>query len=70
MASVLFIEGRRNGYTIGQCGPTMTVGELVDLLSAFEEDTPIYLINDNGYTFGSITERSFEERDNDEDEED
>lgn len=60
---VLYIEGRRNGYGIDQCGNTMTVGELIEFLQDFDEDTPIYLKNDNGYTYGSITESSFEEDD-------
>ena len=58
---VLYIEGRRNGYGPDQCGRTMTVGELIEFLSQFDEDMPIYLKNDNGYTYGSITENSFEE---------
>ena len=57
----VFIEGRRNGYSPEQCGRTMTVGELIAYLSDFDEDAPVYLSNDNGYTYGSITEGSFEE---------
>lgn len=57
----LYIEGRRNGYSPDQCGRTMTVGDLIAYLEQFEEDTPVYLSNDNGYTYGSITESSFEE---------
>ena len=64
----LFIEGRRNGYAPEQCGRTMTVGELIEWLEQFEEDTPVYIDNDRGYTYGSITESSFEE--NEEEEED
>lgn len=64
----LFIEGRRNGYSTDQCGRTMTVGELIAYLEQFNEDAEVYLNNDNGYTFGSITESSFEESfDEDED---
>lgn len=51
---ILFIEGKRNGYNIEQCGETLTVGELIELLSEYDEDTPVYLRNDNGYTYGSI----------------
>ena len=57
----LYIEGRRNGYGIDQCGRTMTVREMIDYLEQFDEETPIYLKNDSGYTYGSITESSFEE---------
>lgn len=59
----LYIEGRRNGYSPKQCGRTMTVGELIGFLQDFDEDTPIYIKNDNGYTYGNITEGSFEEDD-------
>lgn len=62
----IFIEGRRNGYSPGQCGYTMTVGELIEYLQQFDEDTPIYLENDRGYTYGSITEDSI--RDGEEEE--
>ena len=57
----LFIEGRREGYATDQIGRTMTVGELIEFLEQFDEDAEIFLNNDNGYTFGSITESSFEE---------
>lgn len=57
----LFIEGRRNGYTPPQCGKTMTVAELMAYLEQFDEELPVYLINDGGYTYGSIDDYSFEE---------
>lgn len=56
--NALFIEGKRNGYTPEQCGRTLTVGELIQILSDFDEETPVYLRNDNGYTYGSITENN------------
>ena len=62
----LFIEGRRNGYSPSQCGRTMTVGDLIAYLEQFDEGTPVYLKNDNGYTYGSIDEMSFEEEYDDE----
>lgn len=52
----LYIEGKRNGYGIDQCGRTLTVGELIELLEQFDSDRHIYLRNDGGYTYGSITE--------------
>lgn len=52
----VFINGRRNGYTPDQCGKTLTVGELIEMLAEFDEDCPVYLKNDNGYTYGSITQ--------------
>ena len=56
MKKVLFIEGSRNGYGPDQCGRTLTVGELIELLSDYDEESFVYLRNDNGYTYGSITE--------------
>lgn len=58
---VLYIEGRRNGYGPDRCGRTMTVAELIDYLSQFDEELPVYLSNDQGYTYGNIDEDSFEE---------
>lgn len=62
----LMIEGRREGYGPDQLRTTMTVGELMDYLSQFDEDTPVILNNDNGYTYGSITYDSFKDADFDE----
>ena len=63
----LFINANRNGYSPDQCGPTMTVFELLDKLQDYKNDTLVYLSNDNGYTYGSITESDFlDVEDNDE----
>lgn len=48
------IETHRSGYSINQCGRTLSVGELIDYLSQWEDDTPVYFSNDNGYTYGSV----------------
>lgn len=58
MMKVIYIEGRRNGYAPKQCGETMTVGELIAGLKQFAVETPVFLKNDGGYTYGSITENS------------
>ena len=61
---ILFIDGKRSGYVPEQCGETMTVGQLRKTLDALVEwghltdDMPIYLSNDNGYTFGEIADYS------------
>ena len=67
--NALFIDGRRNGYSPKQCGTTMTVQELMNYLEQFDEDTPVYIINDNGYTYGNIDYDSFTEGYEEEDEE-
>lgn len=51
----------REGYGIDQVRRTMTVGELIAFLEDYDEDTPVYLSFDNGYTYGGITESRFEE---------
>lgn len=67
MEKYLMIEGRREGYGPDQLRATMTVGDLIEYLSQFDEDTKVILNNDNGYTYGSITFTSFEEANFDED---
>lgn len=65
----LYIEGKHEGYSPEQCRKTITVGEMIAYLSQFDDDTKIYLKNDGGYTYGSITETSFDEEYAEEDEE-
>ena len=60
MAAII-ITADREGYDRSQVQETMTVGELIALLQDYDEDAPIYLSHDNGYTFGGITERKIEE---------
>ena len=50
----VIINTRRNGYEPEQCKQTITVGELIEMLSEYEADAPIYTAHDNGYTYGSI----------------
>ena len=68
--SYITLETKREGYAPDQCGSTMTVGELIDYLSQFDEDAKIYYSNDNGYTYGSIKDYQIQENyEDDEDEE-
>ena len=62
MSNAVMIENSRTGYTPRQCGRTFTVGELIEFLEQFDEELPVYLSNDNGYTYGSISESCMEER--------
>ena len=63
MAHALFINAERQGYASDQIRNTMTVGELISYLEQFEEDTPVYLKHDRGYTYGAIKESRFEDED-------
>lgn len=65
----IIIEARREGYGTDQIKKTMTVGELIAQLEEYDENAPVYLSHDNGYTYGGITESRFEERDDEEDDE-
>lgn len=62
---VVFVEGRRDGYGVDQIiNNSMTVRELIDYLTLnFDEDSVVMLSNDNGYTYGTITEDSVYEAD-------
>ena len=60
MKRAIFIDGRRDGYHPDQCSYTMTVGELKEFLKQFNDDDKVFLMNDNGYTYGSITDSSFD----------
>lgn len=65
---ILSIDGRREGYAPSQIRSTMTVGELIDYLSQFDEELPVMINNDDGYTYGSIDYDSFREEDDEDDE--
>lgn len=52
----LFIEARRQGYSTSQVGETLTVKDLIRILNRYEDETPVYISNDGGYTYGAITE--------------
>lgn len=64
----LIINANRNGYSPDQCGQTMTVAELIAYLEQFDEEAQVFLSHDNGYTYGSITERDFIDECEDEEE--
>lgn len=59
MKKVLLLNTKRNGYSVSQCGKSITVAELRNFLNNFEDNMPIYFSNDNGYTYGSINSYNF-----------
>ena len=69
MKQVLYIDAEREGYGIDQIRHTMTVMELIAYLEQFDEDTPVYLRHDRGYTYGGIRSDSFEDEEHDEESE-
>ena len=62
--NALNMEANRTGYSIDQIRATFTVGELIALLSEYDEDMPIYTSQDGGYTFGGILYENFRETEN------
>ena len=56
----VYLDTTRTGYGPDQCPPTLTVRDLIELLEGFDEDAPVYLRNDGGYTYGHITWDSFD----------
>ena len=61
MANALIFNADREGYGIDQIQRTMTVGDLIDFLSQYDEDMPIYTAHDGHYTFGGVREEMFED---------
>ena len=76
MKENLILSTKREGYGTDQCGETLTVGELIELLQNYDEDMKVYFGNDfrgyYWYTYGSITEDDLcfesDESDDEEDE--
>ena len=66
----LILYTEREGYAVDQCSKTMTVGELIEVLSQYDENTKVYFCNDHGYTYGSVTEDCIDEDEYEEEEED
>lgn len=64
----LILNTTREGYGIDQVHSTMTIKELRDFLEDYDDETPVYLSFDNGYTYGGIHQVDFEEAIDDEDE--
>lgn len=60
----IYIDVVREGYGPDQVKRTMTVGELIAFLDQFDEDRPVYISHDNGYTYGGIREQSFRDPEN------
>lgn len=52
---VLVFSADRTAYGIDQIREPMTVGQLMRMLEDFDEDTPIVLSHDSGYTYGTLS---------------
>ena len=55
MRKALVFEAPRTGYGIDQiANNAVTVGDLIEMLQEYDEDTLFVLSHDGGYTYGSI----------------
>ena len=60
----LILNTMREDYAIDQIKRTMAVAELRNFLEGYDDETPVYLSFDNGYTYGGIIESNFELEEN------
>ena len=71
--NILTFKAVREEYETPRIRKTMTVGELIEKLSSYDKNMKVYISNDNGYTYGGITEsrinEEYEELDDDEEDE-
>lgn len=54
---IVTLEATRTDYSARAAArQTMTVGELISYLEQYDENSPVVFSNDNGYTYGSLTD--------------
>ena len=74
MKTTIIINARREGYGTDQIEHTLTVGELIDILNGYDEDTLVMVGNDpteyGWYTYGGIREYDISEVEDEEESED
>lgn len=60
----LAIKAKRDAHSAHQCQnqETMTVGEFIEELRNYNKDLPVFILSDNGYTFGNVLEWDMRER--------
>jgi hypothetical protein len=63
----LIYPAEKETSTLQEIRHTTTVGALIDFLKGYDEDLPIVLSFDGGYTYGSIDEFRIQEWDDAED---
>lgn len=63
----LIYPAEKEARTLQEIRHTTTVGDLIDFLKGYDEDLPIVLSFDGGYTYGSIDEFRIQEWDDAED---
>lgn len=72
MRYVIF-QTSRKGYSAQQAeewDTALTVRELINVLQGYPQDEKVYFDNDDGYTYGSVTEDCIDEEEYEEEEDD
>lgn len=64
MANIVILKTNRSHYNIDDAAyESMTVGQLIEELEYLDKNSKIVFSNDNGYTYGYITENTIKELD-------
>ena len=66
----LILQTSRTGYDAGQAEEretALTVRELINVLENYDDEMKVYFSNDNGYTYGSVTEDCIDTEESEED---
>lgn len=62
MSAYIKIDASRDTYSAADAvEQTMTAGELIRILEDYDEDTPVILSHDNGYTYGKVLPHRYAE---------
>lgn len=63
MKTIITLETTRTDYSAEAAAArrTMTVADLMAALEQYDDDALVVFSNDNGYTFGAVTEDLFTE---------
>ena len=55
--TIVILEATRSDYSAKAAArSTLTVGELISYLEQYDEETPVVFSNDNGYTYGYLSD--------------
>lgn len=67
----IIIQAKRQAYGVEDIvsdSRTLTIRELIEELSQYDEEAKVVLSHDNGYTYGGITARDIEDYEGENDE--
>lgn len=56
------LSATRKAYSLDQVEGTMTVGELIAFLEGYDQNLPVCISNDNGYSYGAVRSNLFHKR--------